>query len=147
MPVAPHTLRPLIAAREPALISDGGGLPFAPEAAFAPFEPLDPEQPPVRALLEQIERGRRQAQKPRPFRRPAPLPPMTDAQKLAGWRVLAGDGGEILYGKGRPPQLLTVAVRRGRRDRWSVVGVSNSRPLRATRDGIRASSWRLDPGF
>jgi len=27
------------------------------------------------------------------------------------------------------------------------MGVSNSRPLRAVRDGVRASSWRLDPSF
>jgi hypothetical protein len=27
------------------------------------------------------------------------------------------------------------------------LGVSNSRPLRATREGVRASSWRLDPDF
>ena len=35
--------------------------------------------------------------------------------------------------------------RTGLRRSWAVVGASSSRPLRAVRDGIRASSWRLDP--
>jgi hypothetical protein len=61
--------------------------------------------------------------------------------------VLARTDDEILYGRGHPPQLLTVAVRRGRVGRWSPVGASNSRPLRVSRDGVRASSWRLDPSY
>jgi hypothetical protein len=140
-------LTPVASTREPALISDGGGLPFAPEAAFGPVAPLDPEDPPVAALIVQIDRGRRLAQPDRPFRRKARLPPMQPAEQLAGWRVLARSEDEILYGRGRPPHLLTVAVKRGRRDRWAPLGASNSRPLRATRDRTRASSWRLDPTY
>jgi hypothetical protein len=80
----------------------------------------------------------------RPKRRPDPI---QTEEKLAGWRELARSDAEVLFGRGRPPQLLTVAARRGRGDRWSPLGASNSRPLRAVRDGVRASSWRLDPGF
>jgi len=141
------TLTPLITAREPALISDGGGLPFAPLAPFAPFEPLEPDSAPVEALIQQIDFGRKQASKGGRFRRAARLPTLDTATKLAGWRELAASEDEILYAKGRPPQLLTVAVTRSRRDKWLVVGVSNSRPLRASRQGLRASSWRLDPDF
>jgi hypothetical protein len=141
------TLTPLLTGREPALISDGGGLPFAPTAPFAPFGPLDPSSPAVEALIGQIDFGRRQASKGGLFRRSARLPEIGPEQKLAGWRELAATEDEILYAKGRPPQLLTVAIKRGRRDRWSVIGVSNSRPLRASRQGVRASSWRLDPAF
>jgi hypothetical protein len=140
-------LTPLITVREPALISDGGGLPFAPAAPFAPFEPLDPGSPAVEALIGQIEFGHKQARKRRLFHRSAPLPKIGPQQKLAGWRELASTEHEILYAKGHPPQMLTVAIRRGRRDKWTVIGVSNSRPLRASRQGIRASSWRLDPEY
>jgi hypothetical protein len=42
--------------------------------------------------------------------------------------------------------MLTAALRQtGRRRTWTFIGSSAARPLRATRDGIRASSWRLDP--
>jgi hypothetical protein len=132
---------------EPGLISDGGGLPFSPERPFAPFAPLDPREPPVAALLVQIDRGRRQAQPTRMLRPKPKPPPIETAEKLTGWRELARAEDEVLYGRGRPPQLLTVAVRRGRLGRWAPLGASNSRPLRAIRDGVRASSWRLDPTF
>ena len=132
---------------EPGLISDGGGLPFAPERVFEPFAPLDPREPPVAALLVQIDRGRRQAQPTRLLRPKPKPPPIETAEKLIGWRELARTGDEVLYGRGRPPQLLTVAVRRGRLGKWAPLGASNSRPLRAIRDGVRASSWRVDPTF
>jgi hypothetical protein len=131
----------------PELISDGGGLPFAPWRLEEAEPPLDPADPAVSALLEQIDSGRRQAQPARLFRpraKPAPLPV---AERLAGWRELAREEDQALFGRGRPPQLLTVAVRRGRGKRWSPLGASNARPLRAVRDGVRASSWRLDPSF
>ncbi len=141
------TLEPKLASAEPELISDGGGLPFAPGAPFAPFDPLDPEESSVQALLAQIDRGRRQAQPTRLLRSRATPPPLDAAAKLAGWRTLATSDEEILFGRGRPPHLLTVSVRRGKRGRWEPVGVSNSRPLRAVRNDVRASSWRLDPNF
>jgi hypothetical protein len=147
VPAQTPVLTPLITAREPALISDGGGLPFPPAAPFAPFGPLDPSGPAVQALIGQIDFGRKQARKRGLLGRAGRLPEMDAAQKLAGWRELAATQDEILYAKGRPPQLLTVAVRRSRKDKWAVIGVSNSRPLRASRQGIRASSWRLDPEF
>lgn len=130
---------------QPLLISDGGGLPFEPERALPSAASLDPSDPAVRALLTQIDRGRRQAQPTRPLRPKARPAPMEVAEKLAGWRELARTGDEVLFGRGAPPQLLTVAATRGMRNRWSPLGASNARPLRAVRDGVRASSWRLDP--
>jgi hypothetical protein len=140
-------LTPALVAREPELISDGGGLPFAPAAAFSSFEPLDPSDPKVAALLVQIDRGRQQAQPTRLFRPKQKPPPMETSDKLSGWRELASEDGEVLFARGRPPRLLTVAAKRGLLNKWSSLGASNSRPLRATRDRIRASSWRLDPSF
>ncbi len=140
-------LTPAPCAREPALISDGGGLPFTPASAFAAAETLDPSDPAVSALLVQIERGRRHAQPTRLFRPKKKPPPMEASALLAGWRELARSEEEIVFGRGHPPRLLTVAVRRARRGRWEPLGASNSRPLRAVRDGVRASSWRLDPSF
>jgi hypothetical protein len=53
---------------------------------------------------------------------------------------------EVLFMRGRPPALVTVAVRRdSKRGAWTCLAVSTGRPLRATREGIRASGWRLDP--
>jgi hypothetical protein len=147
VPADSPLLTPVLTPREPALISDGGGLPFAPEAPLADFEPLDPNEPAVQALIAQIDLGRKQAAKRGFLRRSVPLPPLEAAHKLAGWRVLAAAENELLYAKGRPPQLLTVAVKRAPREKWLAVGVSNSRPLRSSRDGVRASSWRLDPDF
>jgi hypothetical protein len=141
------TLIPQGSTPEPGLISDGGGLPFPPDRPFQPFAPLDPREPPVAALLVQIERGRQQAQPTRLLRPKPKPPPIETAEKLTGWRELARAEDEVLYGRGRPPHLLTVAVRRGRLGRWAPLGASNSRPLRAVRDGVRASSWRLDPTF
>jgi hypothetical protein len=140
-------LTPELVAREPALISDGGGLPFTPAAAFSAAQPLDPSDPKVAALIRQIDLGRRQAQPDRLFRPKAKPPPMETSQKLAGWRELAGDEAEVLFGRGRPPRLVTVAAKRGLLNKWSPLGASNSRPLRATRERVRASSWRLDPSF
>lgn len=130
---------------DPALVSDGGGLSFAPARALAQGPPLDPEDPAVRALLTQIDRGRQQAQPARLFRPRARPVPLAVAEKLAGWRELARTDQEALFGRGTPPQLLTVAVKRGLRDRWAPLGASNSHALRAVREGVRASSWRLDP--
>lgn len=129
------------------MVGDGGGLPFETEATMMPFEPLEPTEPSVKALLIQIDRSRRLAM-PQRLMRPRAMPPaMTTEDKLAGWRELARIDNEILYGRGRPPRLLTVSVARNKLGRWNSMGVSNSRPLRVTRDGIRASSWRLDPDF
>jgi hypothetical protein len=136
---------------EPELVSDGGGPPFPPTALSAALDPLDPAEPPVAVLLEQIDRSRRRAGDGVWRRRRARQPPPTaaldagDARRLIGWRLLGRTEDEILYGRGRPPQLVTVVVRLSSRGRWECAGVSSARPLRACRDGIRASSWRLDP--
>ena len=139
------TLETVPAPEEPALISDGGGLPFEPVRVMGSPAPLDPADRAVAALLVQIDRGRQQAQPTRLFRPKAKPAPMAIAEKLAGWRELARTDDEVLFGRGTPQQLLTVAARRGMRNRWSPLGASNARPLRAVRDGVRASSWRLDP--
>jgi hypothetical protein len=139
-------LVPRAAPRQPALVSDGSGLPFAPAALSAPAPPLDGEDPAVAVLLATIARQAKPARPSRvPWRRgsapSAPVPPSLD-----GWRVAARTDDEVLFARGRPPRLVTVAVRRDPKRRgWTCIAVSAGRPLRSTRDGIRASGWRLDP--
>ena len=114
-------LEPLPAPRVPEFVSDGAGLPFSPLVLERPPEPLDFSDPAVSALSAQLD-GR-------------PL----------GWRLLARTDTEALFGRGLPPELLTVVVKRdAKRGTWSCVAKRSGRPLRATRDGIRASSWHLD---
>jgi hypothetical protein len=139
-------LEPSPVARDPALISDGGGLPFAPNALAGPPGRLDQEDPAVAALITQLTvRAPSKGGSGVPWRRGA-APPPRRPPSLDGWRLLARTGDEALFGHGRPPELFTVAVRQdARRQTWACVGTSAARPLRASRDGIRASSWRLDP--
>lgn len=76
----------------------------------------------------------------------APTAPAPATPSLVGWRVAARTDDEVLFGHGRPPKLVTVAVRQeSRRRGWTCIAVSSGRPLRTTREGIRASGWRLDP--
>jgi hypothetical protein len=138
-------LEPRVVTRHPELISDGGGLPFAPAALAGSPGLLDPDDPAVGVLIAQLSgptAGQRGFRTPwtQDTARPAAPP------SLKGWRALARTDDEVLFARGQPPQLLTVAVGKDRRrPTWSLIGTSRSRPLRATRDGIRASSWRLDP--
>ncbi len=138
-------LEPRPAPRQPEFISDGGGLPFAPSALARGPQQLDPDDPAVAALVAQLAKGTTAKGASRlPWKRGAPA--ATPPPKLDGWRELARSGDEALFGRGLPPRLLTVAV--GRDDRgssWTCVAVSAARPLRRTRDGIRASGWRIDP--
>lgn len=121
------------ASSEPALVSDGGGLPFPPAALDAPAGQLQPNDPAVAALLAQIARQKTPKGS-------------SAAPSLEGWRMLARGEDEVLFGRGLPPHLVTVAMRReARRQTWSSVAVSTAPPLRATRDGVRASGWRLEP--
>jgi hypothetical protein len=139
-----RVLEPLSAPRRPLLISDGGGLPFAPTELDGPPHTLDPEDPPVATLLAHLMA--RAAPKPAggpPWKRRAATNP--PPASLDGWRLLARSDDEALFGRGQPPRLVTVAVRLDARRRWTFVASSAARPLRATRDGIRASSWRPDP--
>jgi hypothetical protein len=141
-------LEPRPAPRVPELISDGGGLPFAPAAFGRPPGRLDPADPAVGALLAQISRRTASKGASRlPWRRATAAPTLPEAPpSLDGWRLLARTEEEVLFGRCRPPQLLTVAVRRdGRGGTWTCLGSSAARPLRTTRDGIRSSRWRLDP--
>ena len=138
-------LMPRPAPRQPEFISDGGGLPFPPAALFDAPVGLDPADPAVGALIAQVNPRMAAKRASRaPWKRDTPPPPPSTS--LEGWRLLARTDDEALFARGRPPQLLTVAVRRdARRRTWTCIGTSAGRPLRATRDGIRASSWRLDP--
>ena len=114
-------LEPLPAARVPEFVSDRAGLPFSPLVLERPPLPLDRSDPAVSALAAQVD------------------------GQLVGWRLLARTDTDALFGRGLPPQLLTVVVGRDvKSGTWSCVAKSNGRPLRATRDGIRASSWHLD---
>jgi hypothetical protein len=145
---------PRHAPRRHAMISDGGGLPFPPSALEAVPAPLDPQDPAAAALIAYL--ATRAGAKPpsrAPWRRHAAPEPQAAPQPAStpgvdGWRLLARTDDEALFGRGLPPQLLTVAVRQDSRRRgWAYAGSSAARPLRATRDGIRASSWRLDPRY
>ena len=131
-------LEPRRGPRHPELISDGAGLPFASDRLIGVPAPLDPEDPAVCALRVLLAAK-------------APAPRASDsgsrsALVLDGWRLLARSDGEALFGRGRLPQLVTVAVRRdARHGTWTCFASTAGRPLRATRNGIRASSWRADP--
>lgn len=138
-------LAPRPAPRHPELISDGGGLPFAPAALAGSPGQLDREDPAVAALIAQITmQTTPKAASRKLWKQPATAP--IAPPSLDGWRILARTDDEVLFARGRPPQLLTVAVRQDpRRGKWTCIGVSAARPLRAARGGIRASGWRLDP--
>jgi hypothetical protein len=125
-------LEPRLVPYEPEFVSNGAGLPFEPSAINAPAGELDPADPPVGALAAQLSRQK----------------PAADGSvsRLEEWRILARTENEVLFGRGLPPRMITVTMRRkGRRDNWSSVAVRNFEMLRRTRDGIRASSWDLDP--
>ncbi len=114
-------LEPRSAPRLPKLVSHGAGLPFSPRVLDKPPKPLDSADPAVSALAEYLE------------------------GELEGWRVLARNDTEALFGQGLPPELATAVVREDpKKGTWSCVSKTNRRALRATRDGIRASSWHLD---
>jgi len=143
-------LEPRAAPRRPALIGDGGGLPFPPSALEGTPAPLDPADPAVQALQAHLDgRDRTKRSSGPPWRRhppPSPGPLAPAPASLAEWRLLARTGDEALFGRGQPPALVTMAVsRESRRNSWAYSGSSAGRPLRVTREGIRASSWRLDP--
>jgi hypothetical protein len=125
-------LEPRLVPSEPEFVSDGAGLPFAPSAINAPAGQLDLGDPAVVALAAQLSR-----QKPA---EDGSLP------RLEEWRILARAEGEVLFGRGLPPRMITVTMRRGsRREGWLSVAVTRYGMLRRTRDGVRASSWELDP--
>jgi hypothetical protein len=114
-------LEPVRAPRVPKFVSDGAGLPFSPLILERPPQPLDLADPAVSALAAALD------------------------GQLVGWRLLARTENEALFGFGLPPELVTVVVaQQGKRGTWSCMARSKDRPLRATRDGIRASSWQLD---
>jgi hypothetical protein len=132
--------------RHPELISDGGGLPFAPSALAGP-PALDPQDPAAVALLAHLASRAKPKRIPRPAWTRDDSPPPAPAS-LDGWRELARTDDEVLFALGLPPRMLTAALQQtGRRRGWTFVGSSAARPLRVARDGIRASSWRLDPDY
>jgi hypothetical protein len=127
----------------PELISDAEGLAFPPSALDGPFKPLAPGDPAVGLLAAQLE-SRVGSSSMRQSKQPVEHRP--DPSVLDGWRLIARTDEEALFGRGRPPNLVMVAVQKdARRGTWSRVDKTAGRPLRVTRDGIRASSWRLDP--
>jgi hypothetical protein len=143
-----EVLVPQLVDAVPALVSDGAGPAFPPELLDGPAPPVDPADPAVAPLLAQI-RGERPPVR-LPWRRgrggqePAASPEAI--ADLAGWRLLARTDTDALFGAGRAPQLLTVAIRFDRRSKsWGVAAVTRDRPVRAARENVRASSWRLDP--
>jgi len=136
-------LEPRYAPRVPEMISDAGGLAFHPSALDGPSKPLDPKDPAVELLLARLE-GRAGSNPLRRSELQVERRPSSSA--LDGWRQIARTGTEALFGLGMPPDLVMVAVKKdARRGTWSRADKTAGRPLRVTRDGIRASSWRLDP--
>ncbi len=120
-------------------------MPFSPAAFAGSPGLLDPEDPAVGALIAQINAQTAPSSALHAARKqdttPHPVP-----ESLASWRLLARTDREALFARGQPPELLTAAVEQdARRGTWRCVAVTRARPLRAARDGIRASSWRLDP--
>jgi hypothetical protein len=138
-------LAPRLAPRVPELISDAGGLAFHPSALDGPFEPLDPRDPAVEMLAARLE-GRTGSS---PLRKSQiQIERQPSSTTLDGWRLIARSGEEALFGLGMPPDLVMVAVQRNARSgTWSRADKTAGRLLRVTRDGIRASSWRLDPTY
>jgi hypothetical protein len=120
-------LEPRLAPRYPEFVSDGASLPFPPAALLAAPGGLDTADPAVDALVELLwTQG---------------LP-----TELDDWRVLIRTEDEAVFGRGLPPGLVTVGVRRDARHGYWVAGASSvDKTLIAARDGIRASAWRLDP--
>jgi hypothetical protein len=136
-------LEPRYAPRVPELISDAGGLAFPPSALDAPLEPLDPTDPAVEVLAARLE-GRGDSSPLRNSEQQVERRLLSPT--LDGWRLIARTAEEALFGRGMPPDLVMVAVQKDvRRGTWSRTEKTAGRPLRVTRDGIRASSWRLDP--
>jgi len=134
-------LEPRRVPRVPELISDAGGLAFHPSALDLPYEPLDRRDPAVEMLAAWLE-GRAGSS---PLRKNAQRP---SSSTWDGWRLIARTGTEALFALGMPPDLVMVAVQKdARRGTWSRADKTAGRPLRVTRDGIRASSWRLDPTY
>jgi hypothetical protein len=139
-------LEPRPAPRQPELIGDGGGLPFSPAALTAPPAPLDPQDPSANALLAYLTTLSASKRPSRGLWKRGAAPPPQPPPTLDGWRELARTDEEVLFAFGLPPKLLTMAFRQASRRRgWTHVGTTSAGSLRATREGIRASSWRLDP--
>jgi hypothetical protein len=124
---------PRLAPYDPELVSDGANGRPPPSALDAPGGDLPADDPAVHALAAQLARQK----------------PAADGSAPAGldaWRVLARTDDEALFGLGRPPRLVTISMSRdAKRDTWSSRVTSGGKPLRSTRDGIRASGWRTDP--
>jgi hypothetical protein len=141
-----EVLEPRPAPRHPELIGDGAGLPFAPSALAGPPPSLDPQDAAVAGLLAYLhERATPKRAARAPWKRGAPSSPAVPVS-LDGWRQLARTDDEVLFSLGLPPQMATVTLKqKSRRRAWTSAGSSAARSLRATRDGIRASSWRPDP--
>jgi hypothetical protein len=126
-------LTPQPAGYDPALVGDGGGLPFPPAAFAEPGGGLDEDDPAVQALIAMLSRQKATA---------SGSPPTS----LDRWRLLARADQEVLFGYGVPPSVLTVVMRQdSRRHGWLPRLVTKQASLRAVRDGVRASSWRPDP--
>jgi hypothetical protein len=139
-------LEPVPGPRHPELICDGGGLPFPPAALAGRPDPVDPEDAAAAALLAYITRRAAPKRTVRALWKRGAATVAPEREGLEQWRELARTEAEVLFARGLPPRMLTAALRRsGRRGTWAFLGSSAARPLRATRDGIRASSWRLDP--
>jgi hypothetical protein len=139
-----NTVTPVLTERLPGQISDGSGQGFDPATLTAPLVPLDPADPPVKVLIQQLDHSASGPQFKLPWRGEHRSHDEL-AKLLEGWRLLATTANRRVYGKGAPPRLITVGVKLQRKKRWVMQAVSPARQLRASRDNLRASSFRVDP--
>jgi hypothetical protein len=73
-----------------------------------------------------------------------PRPPASMPKR--GWRLLRKTAHRALFGLGRPPGMTTVMFRR-KRGGWMWMNWADGCRLRAVRNGLQASGWRLDPAY
>ena len=138
-------LRPRPAARHPELVSDGAALAFPLRALAQQPTPLDEGDPAVQALRQYVASRAKPKRSSRVKRGDAPDAQQQQQQGVEGWRVLAREEGEVLFGLGVPPRLLLVTMRKRALRGWTCTASGMAKSLRAAREGIRASSWRVDP--
>jgi hypothetical protein len=136
-------LEPRSASQVPELISDAGGLAFPPSALDGPFKPLDTTDPAVEVLAAWLEGSGGSSALRKNKNQLERRPP---SSTVHGWRQIARTRSQALFGRGMPPDLVMVELQKDARlGTWSRPTKTVGRPLRVTRNGIRASSWRLDP--
>jgi hypothetical protein len=126
----PVVLEPVPAPeRAQRLVSAAGSMPFLLAALDAPARLEDADDPFAEALRCWIAEN-----------------DWSTTERPSGWRKLAADSNFILVGSGMPPRLVTVTFERAAdATAWSYWNSAEGGGVAAWRDGVEASSWRVDP--